>query len=255
MTGSGRGGAVVFDVDGTLVDSERDGHRVAFNAAFSAAGLPYEWDVEAYGRLLEITGGRRRIATFLREQGHGEDEADELAAALHADKTARFRSIVEQGAIPPRPGVHALLTELADCGLTLAVATTGTRAWVEPLLNTLFGTVDFACVVTGTEVPTLKPDPSVYLHALERLGVDQDQAIAVEDSLNGLRAARGAGMRCLVVTNDYTSGQDFTGALDVLDGFADNDVAKLLCGRLAHGTGHAPSGPITDDSRGSGETP
>ncbi|MFD9114433.1 HAD-IA family hydrolase [Streptomyces bottropensis] len=246
MTSPNRNGAIVFDVDGTLVDSERDGHRTAFNAAFSAAGLPYHWDVETYGRLLQMTGGRRRIATFLRRQSHSHDEAEELAAILHADKTARFRTMVEQGAIPPRPGIRALLSELSATGMTLAVATTGTRMWVEPLLDNLFGRGRFACVVTGTEVPTLKPDPGVYLRVLDGIGLPPNRAIAVEDSVNGLRAAQGAGLRCLVVTNHYTRGQDFTGALGVLDRFLVPDVAMLLRHHLLPSTECTSSRPHTE---------
>ncbi|MEU6574818.1 HAD-IA family hydrolase [Streptomyces sp. NPDC046805] len=236
-------GVVVFDVDGTLVDSERDGHRIAFDAAFAAAGLPYRWSVEAYGRLLTITGGRRRIATFLERQGYGSDEAAALADVLHADKTARFRAMVEQGRVPARPGVPELIAELMDAGVTLAVATTGTREWVEPLLERLFGAGTFAEVVTGTEVPALKPDPSVYREVLERLGVSPAEALAVEDSANGLTAALGAGLRCVVVTNDYTRGQDFTGALRAYDDFNDPRASALLRRHAAMPTALTARGP------------
>lgn len=205
--------AVLFDVDGTLVDSERDGHRVAFNEAFEAAGLDYRWDAEEYGRLLRVPGGRRRLTVFLESRGH--DRAAELAARLHADKTTRFRALVERDGVPARPGVRELIAELSAAHVTLAVATTGTRAWVEPLLDRLFGQGTFAVVVTGTEVPVLKPDPAVYTRVLSRLGVSPDRALAVEDSENGLRAALAAGLECVVVTNDYTRGQDFTGALAI----------------------------------------
>lgn len=212
--------AVIFDVDGTLVDSERHGHRVAFNAAFTAAGLPHRWGAEEYGRLLRITGGRRRIAAWLEETGLGTEEAAVLAASLHKDKTERFRVLVEQGRIPARPGVHDLIGRLAGVGVALAVATTGSREWVEPLLAGLFEPGTFETVVTGTDVPLLKPDPAVYHDVLARLGLRPEAALAVEDSENGLRAALGAGLQCVVVTNDYTSGQDFTGALAVAQDFS-----------------------------------
>jgi HAD superfamily hydrolase (TIGR01509 family) len=211
--------AVIFDVDGTLVDSERDGHRVAFNAAFTASGLPYHWDVAGYGRLLEVTGGRRRLAAFLEGQGHDAGTAASLAARLHRDKTGRMRELVARGAIAPRPGVGELLSELASAGVKLAVATTGTREWVEPLLTRLFGDL-FTVVVTGCDVPALKPDPAAYTEALARLGVPAGSALAVEDSSNGLRAAVAAGLACVVVTNEYTRGQDFSGAAAVYPGFA-----------------------------------
>ncbi|MQA11832.1 MAG: HAD-IA family hydrolase [Pseudonocardiaceae bacterium] len=212
-------GAVIFDVDGTLVDSERDGHRVAFNAAFAAAGLPYHWDVTEYGRLLEITGGYHRLAAFLAEAGHHPSEVPALAERLHADKTARFRDLVAHGHIPARPGVPELVRELGAAGVPLAVATTGSREWVTPLLRRLFARDTFAVVLTGTEVPALKPDPAVYDTVLARLGVPAERALAVEDSENGLRAALGAGLACVVVTNDYTRQQDFTGSAAVFDQF------------------------------------
>jgi HAD superfamily hydrolase (TIGR01509 family) len=212
--------AVVLDVDGTLVDSERDGHRIAFNAAFAAHGLPYRWGTAEYGRLLAVTGGRRRLAAYLREQGHAPAEAGALAARLHRDKTRLMQQMVTDGAVGARPGVRGLLTALAAAGVTLAVATTGSRAWVAPLLARQFGHVRFAAVVTGTEVPRLKPDPAVYVETLARIGVPARAAVAVEDSAPGLRAARAAGLTCAVVTNAYTVGQDFTGAAAVYPDFA-----------------------------------
>jgi HAD superfamily hydrolase (TIGR01509 family) len=207
--------AVVFDVDGTLVDSERDGHRVAFNAAFTAHGLPYQWDTDEYGQLLDITGGRRRLAAFLESRGYDAPAADALATRLHRDKTRRMREFAGRGVIAPRPGVTELLAELAGADVTLGVATTGSRDWVEPLLAHLFGPGLFAAVVTGSEVAALKPDPAVYIEALSRLSVPAGRALAVEDSGNGLRAALAAGVGCVVVTNDYTRDQDFSGAAAV----------------------------------------
>jgi HAD superfamily hydrolase (TIGR01509 family) len=211
--------AVIFDVDGTLADSERDGHRVAFNEAFAAAGLPYRWDAGEYGQWLRITGGRRRIAAFLQSRGHSPAAAARLAARLHDDKTARFRELIRKGRIPARPGAREFVAALQAAGLRLAIATTGTRAWVEPLLDVLFGPGTFGVVVTGDEVAALKPDPAAYLEALARLGVAPGRALAVEDSENGLRAALAAGLTCIVVTNDYTRGQDFAGASAVLSEF------------------------------------
>ena len=209
----------MFDVDGTLADSERDGHRVAFNAAFAAEGLPYQWDVAEYGRLLAITGGRRRLAAFLEGRGYDAHGAATLAAQLHRDKTERMRAMVDRGEVLPRPGVRELLAELAGAGVTLAVATTGTREWVEPLLSGLFGSDLFAVVVTGSEIPELKPDPAAYTEVLGRLGVPAARALAVEDSGNGLRAALRAGLECVVVSNEYTQDEDFSGAAAVYPDF------------------------------------
>lgn len=209
--------AVIFDVDGTLADTERDGHRPAFNAAFTEHGLNVHWDEEHYGRLLAITGGDRRIAADLRDRGFGA-EADELAARLHKTKTGLFRDAILAGGIAPRPGVVDLVDGLRAAGVRVAVATTGRRAWVEPLVGRLIGPVEV--MVTGDDVANLKPDPEAYVLALERLGIEPGAAMAVEDSANGLRAALGAGLTTVVVTNDYTRDQDFTGAAAVLAEFA-----------------------------------
>jgi HAD superfamily hydrolase (TIGR01509 family) len=218
---AGRGGleAIVFDVDGTLVDSERDGHRVAFTRAFEEAGLPDRWDVELYGELLEITGGDRRIKAYLVRRGMPEDEAAGLAGRLHPRKTEIFAEMARQGEIEPRPGIRELLSELEDAGVRLAVATTGTGAWVHPLLERSFGPGRFEVIVTADEAPVRKPDPSAHLLAVERLGLAAPAAPAIEDSRNGLRAAKAAGLACVIVVNDYTREQDFEGADLVLDGF------------------------------------
>ncbi|HEX6249202.1 MAG TPA: HAD-IA family hydrolase [Nocardioidaceae bacterium] len=211
--------AVVLDVDGTLVDSERDGHRVAFNQAFEDAGLPYRWDVEEYGRLLRITGGRHRLEAYLVDHDHEPGEAAELARKLHEAKTGIFREMVTAGDVPLRPGVARLVTELREAGVRTFVATTGSRAWVEPLLEHHFGRDAFELVVTGTEVTRLKPHPAAYEAVVAAAGLDPRRVVAVEDSANGLRSAQAAGLACLVVTNDYTRDHDLSGADLVVDGF------------------------------------
>ena len=218
--------AVVFDVDGTLVDSERHGHRVAFNDAFAAAGLPYAWDEEAYGHWLSYHGGVRRIGAFLEEVGHPEAERAELAERLHAEKTRLLREMIDAGRIPPRPGMPGLLARIADAGVRLGVATVGSEGWVKHLLASLFPEADFEVVVTGADVAEKKPHPGCYLQALEGLGVAPGAAVAVEDSATGLAAARAAGLACVVVRNDYTADQEMTGAALVLDG-VDADARVL----------------------------
>lgn len=215
---------VVFDVDGTLVDSERHGHRVAFNEAFADFGLPYVWDEATYGELLAIAGGHQRLRSFLVQHGHDDDEADALAGELHAHKTRRFQELCQQGHIPARPGVQQLLDDCARAGMTVAVATTGSREWVAPLLERLFGLERFALVLTGSEVPRRKPASDVYDETCRRLQLHPDRVVAVEDSANGLTSARRAGLACLVVLNDYTCHHDVTGAALVVDGFRDASV-------------------------------
>lgn len=225
-----RPGAVVFDVDGTLVDSERHGHRPAFNDAFAEAALPYRWSEDAYADLVTVPGGRRRIREFLVGQGHPPEEADALAARLHQRKTEIFKDLAASGRIPARPGVARLLDELADAGVPLGVATTGSRVWVEPLLDHLFGLARFETVVSGDDVPALKPDPSVYREVLRRLGAAPETVVVVEDSEAGVTAAVGAGLPCLAVVNDYTAEHDCDGAALVVDGFGGPGRARVLDG-------------------------
>lgn len=210
--------AVIFDVDGTLVDSERHGHRVAFNAAFAEAGLSYRWDEEAYGRWLAFHGGVRRIDAFLEEAGISGPERARLAPGLHEAKTRILREMIDAGQIPPRPGMAELVECLAGAGIRLAVASVGSAAWVTHLLDTAFPAGAFEVVVAGADVAQPKPDPGCYRLAIQRLGVPATGSVAIEDSAVGLSAARGAGVACVVVVNDYTAGEAMAGAHLVLDG-------------------------------------
>lgn len=218
----------MFDVDGTLVDSERHGHRVAFNEAFAEAGLPYRWSKREYGELLTITGGARRLASYLNDRGH--QDADPLAEHLHQRKIDIFTARCADGAVPARPGVERLLRALRETGTPIAVATTGTRTWVEPLLDRVFGRDVFCAVVTGTEITALKPEPDAYREVLRQLEIPAREAVAVEDSRNGLVSARAAGLTCLAVTNGYTRHHDLHEAALTADGFGAPGTAEVLAG-------------------------
>lgn len=219
--------AVIFDVDGTLADTERNGHRLAFNDAFAQHGLNINWTPEAYGRLLAIAGGRHRIRYDLRERGFG-SRAGRLAYDIHRTKTALFTDRILNGEICGRPGLSRLITDLCDSGVRVAVATTGRRRWVEPLVRHVVGQGIAEVIVTGDDVGVLKPDPEAYLKALDGLALPAEAVLAVEDSAIGLRAARAAGLAALVVTNGYTVGQDFTGAAAVRSAF--DAPGQLLAG-------------------------
>lgn len=223
--------AVIFDVDGTLVDSERDGHRVAFNVAFLEAGLPDRWDVPIYGQLLHVTGGARRLAFWFEQTGRSPLEARKLAEKLHQRKTEIMRQLVEDGRVHARHGVHRLIDELEASGVQIHVATTGTRSWVEPLLDGVFGK-RFQTVITGTEVGDLKPSPAAYLEVLDLAGCPPERTVAVEDSATGVAAAVGAGLRCVAAHNLYTRDHDLSGATLVADGFTDPALVAWFDHRL-----------------------
>jgi HAD superfamily hydrolase (TIGR01509 family) len=228
--------AVIFDVDGTLVDSERHGHRVAFNRAFEAFDLPYEWDEDLYGELLHTTGGQRRIDGYLAGQGVAEAERAELAPALHKRKTELLEEMVDRGVIQLRPGAARLVGELAGAGVARAVGTTGSRRWVERLLRHTLGDVDWDVIVAGDDVANRKPDPEVFTTAVKQLGEDPGAVVVIEDSGEGLEAARAAGLCCVVVVNGYTADHGLAGADLVLDGFGEAGAPAAVLAD-PHGTG------------------
>ncbi|MCA0273888.1 MAG: HAD-IA family hydrolase [Proteobacteria bacterium] len=215
-----RPAALIFDVDGTLAETE-ELHRAAFNDAFAAAGLGWEWTQGIYRRLLKVTGGKERIAVWCGERGVALSPAE--IAALHADKTARYVAMMAAGRIALRPGVARIMAEARARSVALAIATTTSRANVEALTRAVWGATGaemFDVIAAGDEVAAKKPAPDVYRLALERLALPPSAALAFEDSRNGLLAAREAGLRTIVTPSIYTAGEDFTGALSVLPDLA-----------------------------------
>lgn len=222
--------ALLFDVDGTLAETERDGHRPAYNATFADFGLDWVWDEATYGELLAVTGGKERLRFYLERYRPAEAcraDLDELIAAVYAAKTVRYQEFLARGAIGLRPGVGRLIGEARDAGLTVAVATTTSPGNVTGLLESALGPGSsqwFAVIAAGDIVPAKKPAPDIYQWALSRLGLGADECLAIEDSAVGLRAARGAGLATVITVNDYTAGEEFAGALAVLTDLGEPDV-------------------------------
>ena len=214
--------ALLFDVDGTLADTERDGHRPAFNQAFKDAGLDWHWDVALYGKLLAVTGGKERMKHYIehyRPDYRKPEHFDELVAELHRAKTRHYTALAAGGGIPLRPGVRRLLNEARAAGLRLGIATTTTPENVTVLLEHSLGAGTqswFEVIAAGDIVPSKKPAPDIYHYALEHMALGPADCLAFEDSENGLRSSLGAGLKTLVTVNDYTLDHDFTGASVVL---------------------------------------
>jgi HAD superfamily hydrolase (TIGR01509 family) len=226
--------ALIFDVDGTLAETERDGHRVAFNRAFSKVGLPWSWDAELYNTMLPIAGGKERMHHYAetrhpltaREPGFAA-----LVARAHAVKTELYLELVATGLIPLRPGVAALIREAHERGLRLAIATTTTPANVTALVTSTLGDdamAWFEVVGAGDVVPRKKPAPDIYQWVLERMALEPAQALVFEDSAIGLAAATAAGIPTIVTPSDHALGHRFDGAAAVMDSLEGTTVDTLI---------------------------
>lgn len=224
--------AVIFDVDGTLADTE-EAHRQAFNATFKEFGLPWHWDVALYVELLAVAGGKERLAHYCRcvnPQRMAQPDSAEFIARLHQRKTRVYERRVEMGAVPARPGVIRLIRELAEAGIRLAIATTTSRANVDVLLATTLTDLPpdcFEIIGAGEHATAKKPAPDIYRWVVDQLGLPGSACLAIEDSKNGVRAACGAGIPVLVTESSWTCRDDFTGAITVLPDLAQVDLFRL----------------------------
>ena len=214
--------ALIFDVDGTLAETE-EVHRRAFNDAFSQAGLHWYWDRTAYGRLLRVAGGKERIRAFDQRSVVPLLSFSDIAD-LHRIKTARYVELIASGGCPLRPGVEAWFTGARRRGQRLAIATTTSHGNIDALLSVALGrdwAGLFEVIVAGDDVPRKKPAPDVYVEVLSRLALGPGDCIAIEDSGNGLMAASRAGIPVIISRSAYFSGDDWTGALLVVDDLSD----------------------------------
>lgn len=222
--------AIIFDVDGTLSETEET-HRQAFNLAFEDAGLPWHWSRGLYEKLLAVTGGKERIRYFIDAFDPPAIPAgnlDEIIPALHAEKTKSYTDLVAGGDVPLRPGVAELISDAQARGFRLAIATTTTPANVDALLGaTLGGTGIFEVICAGDSVPNKKPAPDVYQLALEKLGLPPEACVALEDSRNGVLSAVAAGIATVVTPGIYTANHDFSEAALVINDLAACDFEEI----------------------------
>ncbi len=231
--------AFIFDQDGVIVDTERDGHRVAFNRTFTEFGFDFEWGVAEYHELLQVGGGKERMTHYLNTKGFGVEvaskEARDLIRRLHRRKTDIFIELIESGSLPLRPGIRRIMEEAVDLGLTLGVCTTSNERAAAAIAGTLLQGIPLEFVLAGDVVPAKKPDPAIYLLGLVRGGLQADECVVFEDTHIGAVAAKAAGMHVVATTNQYTENEDLT-------------MADLVVNCLGDAGG--PHAEIRSDTRG-----
>jgi HAD superfamily hydrolase (TIGR01509 family) len=222
--------AVFFDQDGVIIDTERDGHRVSFNMTFKEFGFTDEWSVEYYHELLQIAGGKERMKHHWQTKGFSkpltEEEIDVLVKDMHKRKTALFVELIETGKLPLRPGIHRFMKEAMEAGLKIAVCTTSNEKAAKAITEGILSDIKFEIVLAGDVVEKKKPDPEIYNLALSKLGLTPDEVFVVEDSKNGVKAAKASGAKVIVTTNSYTEKEDVDAGDVIVSCLGDPDGAK-----------------------------
>lgn len=219
--------AILFDQDGVIIDTERDGHRVAFNKTFKEFGYDFEWDPDYYHELLQVAGGKERMKHHLHTKGFGipvkPEEEDELIKTMHKRKTAIFVDLIESEQLPLRSGVRRLMKETMDAGLVLGVCTTSNERSAHAVAYKILKDIKFDFVLAGDVVKNKKPAPDIYNLALEKTGLKPEECVVIEDSRNGVLAAKAAGMHVVVTTNGYTEKEDVSDGDIVVTSLGDSD--------------------------------
>ncbi len=232
--------ALFFDMDGVIIDTERDGHRVAFNKAFKQFGYDFCWDEQRYHQLLQVAGGKERMRHYFREEGllgeFSEEEMSQHLIELHRCKTSIFLDMIAAGSLPLRPGIKRFMREAMDRGLDICLCTTSAEKSAQTVVGTMLAEIDFAHILAGDIVTSKKPDPAIYNLALERTGRSPGECIVIEDSAIGVQAARAAGIRVIATTNGYTEGEDLAAADIIVTALGDeggeHGILKYPAGKL-----------------------
>jgi len=233
--------AIFFDQDGVIIDTERDGHRVSFNETFKAFGYDFEWGVDEYHALLQSAGGKERMKYYLDEKGitagMPPQEVDELIKKMHKYKTDKFIEMIESGQLPLRPGIRRFMKEANQAGLLIGVCTTSDVKAAQAIAYQMLSEIKLQFVLAGDMVTKKKPDPEIYNLALKNCALSPAECIVVEDSRNGLLAAKNAGLRVVVTTNPYTAQEDLHEADLILTSLGDPNGEKgaLVKGHLGAG--------------------
>jgi HAD superfamily hydrolase (TIGR01509 family) len=237
---------LIFDCDGVLADTELHGHLVAFNQMWRKLGVPWQWSPEQYAEKLKIGGGKERMASLFLEKKFqevfsvpkSEEERKALIANWHKEKTAIYQEIIASGAIPPRSGIKRIVEAVLGAGWKVAVASTSAKPSVEAVLIHAVGesNAEHFTVLAGDVVAAKKPAPDIYLLASKKLGIPPESCVAIEDSRNGLLSANSAGIRVLVTTSWFTTGEDFSEARLVVSALGDPDGEKAYVNE--NRTGH-----------------
>ncbi|WP_107667442.1 HAD family hydrolase [Cyanothece sp. BG0011] len=226
--------ALIFDVDGTLAETERDGHRIAFNRAFAEGNLNWNWSETLYGELLEISGGKERIRYYL-QQYHPDliKDLDSLIPQLHQAKTNHYGQLLSSGEIQLRLGVKRLIEEAYQEGIRLAIATTSALPNALALIEKHLNPQWFEVIAAGDIVPNKKPAPDIYKYVLNEMKLSPDECLVFEDSFHGLQAASEAGLKTVITLHDYTKNQDFSLASLVLNHLGEpNNHFKMIKGDI-----------------------
>jgi HAD superfamily hydrolase (TIGR01509 family) len=228
---------LIFDCDGVLADTEKDGHLVAFNRMWREQGVNWQWSFAQYADKVKIGGGKERMASLGRDADfravYDVPSTDEtwwdIVAAWHKRKSEIYKEMIAAGALPARPGVKRLAEAAWDAGWQLAVCSTSSLSSVQAVLDHVMGettAAKFAGVFAGDMVKAKKPDPAIYLLALNKLDLTPADCLVVEDSRNGLLAATAAGMTCIVTVNQLTENEDFREAAVVVSSLGDRGGEK-----------------------------